>query len=185
MSTIILVTGGCRSGKSEYAEQLAEAVPGSRGYVATCPVVDDEMRDRIAHHQARREGLGWETLEEQTDLSRLIANNAHDVLLVDCITLWVSNLMYQAQQAGSKIDEDIIRQRTAELLATCRKHGGTIVFVTNEVGLGVVPDNALARQFRDLVGRCNQTLAAEADDVVFISCGLPVTLKKGTADVAS
>lgn len=179
MSRIVLVTGGCRSGKSDYAQQLGESLPGSRAYVATCPVTDEEMRLRIEAHKLARRDRGWTTIEQFHDLAGVLQNEtAADVVLIDCITLWVSNLMYQADQQGLDIDESWIAARSRDVLDACSKRNGTVIFVTNEVGMGVVPDNALARQYRDLVGRANQTIAAEADVVTLVVCGIPMNIKE-------
>lgn len=178
MGRIVLVTGGCRSGKSAYAQQLAESLPPSRLFVATCPVTDDEIQRRIERHRQARRDRGWETIEEQLDLTTVLRANAHhNVILVDCVTLWVNNWMYCAQRAARRIDEDEIAERTDRVLDAAESCGGTTIFVTNEVGLGVVPDNAPARCFRDLVGRANQILAARADGVTLVCCGIPMQLK--------
>ncbi len=177
MAEIILVTGGCRSGKSDYAQKLAESRPGRRVYVATCPIIDEEMRSRVEAHRLARADCGWDTIEQPIDLPAAIDAADHDVLLIDCLTLWVNNLMHQADQAGSDFTEDDVRKSAGELLAACRAHSGAVVMVTNEVGMGIVPDNALARRYRDLVGRVNQIIAAEADVVTLVSCGIPLQLK--------
>lgn len=178
MAEIVLVTGGCRSGKSDYAQQLAEALPPSRLFVATCPAVDDEIRRRIERHRQARRDRGWETIEEQLDLATVFGQHAHhSVILVDCVTLWISNWMYAAEREVRRIDEDEIARRTQQVLDAARSCRGTVIFVTNEVGLGVVPDNALARSFRDLVGRANQVLASQADGVTLVCCGIPLHLK--------
>ena len=173
-----LVTGGCRSGKSAYAQRLAESLPSRRLFVATCPVTDEELRTRIAAHQQARRDRGWETVEEQVELAAVFRGHGeYEVVLVDCVTLWVNNLMYYAEQAGRQISERDMAETTRELLAAARQHRGTVIFVTNEVGLGVVPDNAVARRYRDLVGRANQTVAAEAETVTLVTCGIPWHLK--------
>ncbi len=187
MARIILVTGGCRSGKSTHAQALAEALPGRRAYVATCPVFDDELRERVRRHREHRRDKGWETIEEQLDLVGVLAAAAdYDVLLVDCLTLWVSNMLMGAAHDGAAdsgplLDEAQIAERCREFLVACRQREGTVIFVTNEVGMSIVPENALARRFRDLMGRCNQVVAAEADEVVLLTCGIPLTLK-GTSE---
>ncbi len=178
MAKVILITGGCRSGKSDHAQCVAESLGGRRAFVATAPALDDEMRQRIARHQQQRRERNWDTIEETVDLvSVLDANQEHDVLLVDCLTLWINNLMYDAEQQGRNIDEEEIVQVVEQVLGSCRRRTGTVILVTNEVGMGIVPDNALARQYRDLVGRCNQVIAAGADEVTLVVSGIATTLK--------
>jgi adenosylcobinamide kinase/adenosylcobinamide-phosphate guanylyltransferase len=178
MGRIILVTGGCRSGKSRYAQALAEGLPGRRVCVATCPVLDDEMRERIRRHRQARAAAQWDTLEAPVDLAQALDRAAaYDVVLVDCLTLWVNNLMYEASERGQVVTEDEMARRCDEVLAAGRRHPGSTVFVTNEVGMGIVPENGLARRYRDLVGRCNQAIAAGADTVTLVTCGIPLTLK--------
>ncbi len=178
MAKMVLVTGGCRSGKSAYAQRLAELLPSPRLFVATCPVTDEEMRLRIEMHQQSRLDRGWETVEEQVELATVFRRHGEcEVVLVDCLTLWVNNLMYYAEQAGRPIRERDAAETCRELLAATRQRRGTVIFVTNEVGLGVVPDNAVARRYRDLVGLVNQTIAAEADTVTLLTCGIPWHLK--------
>ena len=166
---IVLVLGGARSGKSSYAEKLAEGFAGTKNYIATGQARDEEMVVRIASHQARR-GPDWHTLEEPLELARALEQQAGPgrFVLADCLTLWVSNLL--------EADENI-EQRTDDLTAALARLHGTVVLVSNEVGLGIVPANALARRFRDEAGRVNQQVAAVADEVVFIAAGLPVVLK--------
>ncbi len=186
MSRVHLITGGSRSGKSGYAQRLAESLPGLRAFIATCPVVDEEMRQRILKHQLARAAGTWQTIEEPLDLARVIAARTDiPVLLVDCLTLWINNLMYAAEQAHQPpVGEEQVAARTREILAACAQRGGTILFVTNEVGMGIVPENALARRYRDLVGRCNQTLAAGANAVTLVTCGIPLHLKGSPDELA-
>ena len=180
MAHIILVTGGARSGKSAYARRLAESIPGPRAFIATCPAIDEEMRQRIQRHQESRRRAKWRTIEAPLDLAYALADaKSYDVVLVDCLTLWVNNLMYDAKQTGREVYEDGIAHRSQELLAACAKLDGTVIFVTNEVGMGVVPDNALARRYRDLVGRCNQVIAESADLVTLVVCGVAMDIKEG------
>jgi adenosylcobinamide kinase / adenosylcobinamide-phosphate guanylyltransferase len=179
MTKIMLVTGGCRSGKSAYAQQMAELLPPTRLYVATCPVTDDEMRRRVQEHQAARRGRNWHTVEEQLDLIGVFHRHTeHNVVLVDCVTLWVNNLMYHADRQGRHIFEADVAEQCGQMLDAARSLRGSVIFVTNEVGMGVVPDNVPARHYRDLVGRVNQIIAAAADTVTFMSCGIPLLLKE-------
>ncbi len=178
MAKIALITGGCRSGKSLYAQRLAESIPGRRVYVATCPVLDGEMSERVRRHRQDRAARQWDTIEEPVKLGEAIRSaDGHQVVLVDCLTLWVNNLMYQAEQAGRDVTEDHVAERCAEVLTAAGERAGTIIFVTNEVGMGIVPENKLARHYRDLAGRCNQVVAAGADLVALVSCGIPIFLK--------
>ena len=176
-----LVTGGCRSGKSRYAQTLAEAVPGKhRCYVATCVPLDAEMADRVTRHQAER-GSDWQTVEEAIEVARVIdAQGAvADVILVDCLTLWISNLM----GAGREIDEVVAAAR--ELAEAVGRAACPVILVTNEVGAGIVPENALARAYRDAAGLVNQTLAAACDRVVWTVAGIPVTVKSPSEPASS
>ena len=176
--TLLLITGGCRSGKSEYARRWAESLPPSRLFIATCPVTDAEIERRIeAHRQARRNG-GWETVEEQLDLAGVLLRHAHHrVILIDCITLWVNNLLYHASRDGRNVEETEQAGHCRRLLDAAASCRGTVLMVTNEVGMDVVPENPLARRYRDLVGRANQMLAARADAVTLVVCGIPWPLK--------
>jgi len=166
---VTLVLGGARSGKSRYAEGLVTVRPQPWIYVATAEAWDDEMRARIVRHQDDR-GPGWTTVEEPLDLPGVLRRHAvaGTTVLVDCLTLWLSNLM------GAERDVDAA---TADLLEALRSVAGTVVLVSNEVGLGIVPDNALARAFRDHAGRLHQRVAAQVPRVVFVVAGLPMTVK--------
>ncbi len=161
-----LVLGGARSGKSAYAERLVTALPPPWVYCATAQAFDSEMRERVAQHQARR-GEGWRTVEEPRAIAPLIEASAAPIL-VDCLTLWLTNIIL----AGMDIERE-----SAKLIAAARATEAPIVFVSNEVGLGIVPDNALAREFRDSAGRLNQAIAGLANRVVFMAAGLPMVLK--------
>ncbi|HID77704.1 MAG TPA: bifunctional adenosylcobinamide kinase/adenosylcobinamide-phosphate guanylyltransferase [Planctomycetaceae bacterium] len=178
MARIVLVTGGCRSGKSRYAQQLAESLPAPRLYVATCQPGDEEMRERVRRHRQSRAGRGWETAEEPIRVVELLRrNDPFRVVLVDCLTLWVANLMERCAPVGQSLDEDTLAERCESLMAAARLRRGTVILVTNEVGMGIVPESVLARKFRDLMGRSNQVIGAQADQVVLMACGIPLVLK--------
>ncbi len=167
-SDVILVLGGARAGKSAFAEGLAEGW-GQRVYLATAIVTDDEMAERIALHRARR-GADWRTVEEPVELAAAVRRESEPgtCLLVDCLTVWLGNLMHHGH------DIDAARNALLESLAAA---AGPVVLVANEVGLGIVPDNAMARAFRDHAGRLNQAVARAASRVCFVAAGIPMTLK--------
>ncbi len=173
-----LITGGSRSGKSAFAQQQAEQINAPRLFIATCPRIDPEMDERIHRHQQDREGLGWQTAEVPLCLAEELERTpAGTTVLIDCLTLWINNLMYEAEQKEQEISEDQIAALAEELARAARKHQGRVIMVTNEVGLGIVPDNPLVRHYRDLVGRCNQVIAACVDQVFLVSCGIPLQIK--------
>jgi adenosylcobinamide kinase/adenosylcobinamide-phosphate guanylyltransferase len=169
MTTSLLVLGGARSGKSRYAQQRAETLPGRHLFIATAEAWDDEMRDRVARHRADRSAI-WETLETPLELAAAIEaqRGTGAVVLVDCLTLWATNLL---------LGEHDIDAATEALCAAIARFDGQIILVANEVGLGIVPDNALARRFRDVAGQINQAVARTVDDAVFVAAGLPLKLK--------
>ncbi|MGX1351731.1 adenosylcobinamide kinase/adenosylcobinamide-phosphate guanylyltransferase [Bradyrhizobium elkanii] len=165
---VILITGGARSGKSRRAELRARSFPGQPVYIATAEALDAEMDERIAKHRARR-GSDWIEREVPLDLVEVLSEtDGGGARLVDCLTLWLSNLLH----AGHDWSQEVTR--LADALS--RQHG-PVVLVTNEVGLGIVPDNAMARTFRDAAGIMNQTIAGIADEVEFVVAGLPMKLK--------
>ncbi|GGK47760.1 bifunctional adenosylcobinamide kinase/adenosylcobinamide-phosphate guanylyltransferase [Salinarimonas ramus] len=165
---LTLVLGGARSGKSRHAEALVEAQAAPWVYVATAQAFDTEMEARIAEHRARRPE-GWITRDAPLELPEaVIAGPAGAPILVDCLTLWVTNLILAQRDVAAAGEA---------LLAACRAVPGPVVLVSNEVGLGIVPDNALARRFRDEAGRLHQRLASEADSVLFMVAGLPMRVK--------
>lgn len=179
MAKIIFVTGGSRSGKSDYAQRLAESLEGPRAYLATCPVIDEEMAERCRKHQEARTRAAWDTIEEERNIAGVLMNDlVHNVILVDCLTLWVNNLIYEAELNGLVMTEEGIAEKCRFLIDACKKFKGTIIFVTNEVGMGVVPDSPLGRSFRDMAGRCNQLMAAASDEAVLVVSGIPLFLKQ-------
>jgi adenosylcobinamide kinase / adenosylcobinamide-phosphate guanylyltransferase len=167
---LTLVLGGARSGKSRHAETLVESAAARALYLATAEARDAEMAERVRRHRARR-GARWTTIEEPLHLADRLLTEAHPdrPILVDCLTLWLSNHLL----AGHDVEAEI-----AALDAALPRLGGPVVLVANEVGLGIVPENALARAFRDHAGRLNQRMAARASRVVFIAAGLPLVLKE-------
>lgn len=170
-----LVIGGARSGKSAFAEQLvlqqvaAKSASFSPVYIATARAWDNEMSERISLHRAARDGQGWQTLEAPLGLDEaLLALPSGTPVLIDCLTLWLTNHM---------MAEADLNAQCGKLANAITAYDGPVTAVANEVGLGIVPENAMARRFRDAAGRLNQDLAAQADRVVFIAAGLPMVLK--------
>ncbi len=173
MNKIIFVTGGCRSGKSKHALRAAEKMPGNRKiYIATCVPQDNEMKQRVARHQKER-SQNWVTVEEPLHLPQALLENSPkaDVMLVDCLTLWVSKLLMETD------DEEKLEDAISQLIDTLKKVTGPIVLVSNEVGTGIVPENRLARQYRDIIGLANQAVAKTAGKVIWMVAGIPVTVK--------
>lgn len=172
MQRHVLVLGGARSGKSTFSEQLAMRSGKRLAYLATAEALDAEMADRVASHKASRAGQ-FTTIEEPLALSDALlrASLKHDVILVDCLTLWITNLLVANVDVAKAVGE---LGRTLGQIEEAR-----VILVSNEVGLGIVPDNAMARTFRDLAGAAHQRLAEICDEVYFIVAGLPMTLKGG------
>ena len=168
-----LVLGGARSGKSRYAEALATACGRTKIYVATATAWDEEMQARIANHRQDRAGAGWRTVEEPLALRETLGRQANPdrIVLVDCLTLWLTNLMLGGHDAEAE---------ARGLAADLPRLGGAVILVSNEVGWGIVPDNALARAFRDAQGRLNQAMAQVCGHVVLVAAGLPLVLKPGS-----
>lgn len=166
--TITLITGGARSGKSRHAENLVLNFPGRPIYIATAEIHDAEMAERIARHRARR-GDAWIEHEAPYELAdALIRTNGEGPRLVDCLTLWLSNLMLAERDWQAASDE---------LIGVLKRQKSPVVLVSNEVGLGIVPDNRLARAFRDVQGLLNQRVAETADRVDFVVSGIPIKVK--------
>lgn len=199
----VLVTGGARSGKSSFAERYAQKL-GSKGiYIATAQAYDDEMRERLALHRERREqsGFCWETVEEPLDLAELIrslsrqtdavegngsesgtgaaegvAERKDRVVLVDCLTLWLSNWVLRYENDPNM--DRLVAGKVEELAEAVRAFNGPLLLVTNEVGSGIVPEYRLGRVYRDLAGRMNQRIAEQCGQVFLVACGIPVDLKR-------
>ncbi|WP_407538941.1 bifunctional adenosylcobinamide kinase/adenosylcobinamide-phosphate guanylyltransferase [Deinococcus radiomollis] len=167
---LIYVTGGARSGKSGFAERRAAELGGERAtYLATAQAFDAEMTERIGRHRRER-SAGWYTLEEPLSVASVL-ENIEGVVLLDCLSLWVSNLMLRGD-----LDEDILATADA-LIELQSRRGGPLIAVSNEVGFGIVPDNALARRYRDTLGWVNQRVAAASDEAWMLVSGLSVRLK--------
>lgn len=167
MKRTILVLGGARSGKSRFAEGLAVGHAGRKVYVATSEIIDDETRERVERHRLQRGDL-WVTREVPLHLPAALQEDEDDFILVECLTVWINNLMYRQMDVATEV------ARLLQALDACRS---TVALVSNEVGLGIVPDNQLARRFRDEAGRLNCAIAQIADEVYFVAAGLPLTLK--------
>ena len=172
MAAMIFITGGARSGKSRLAEELARGYGSPLGYIATGRAGDGEMAERIARHRARR-GTEWQTVEETLYLAGAITalDGQVNALLVDCVTLWLTNLLLHRGESSAILDD------VASLASMAAGLKTPLILVSNEVGMGIVPDNTLARTFRDLAGEANEILARAADEVYVMFSGLPLKLK--------
>jgi adenosylcobinamide kinase/adenosylcobinamide-phosphate guanylyltransferase len=180
MGRLLLILGGARSGKSAYAQRLAQELGGDDVlFVATAEAWDEDMAQRIARHQQERPAA-WRTLEIPRQVGQALALYVHDttVVLVDCLTLLVSNtLLHCGATPDPAAAEAAVQEEIAALVQTCQATAATCIVVSNEAGLGLVPDNLLGRLYRDLLGRANQALAARAEAVYFMVAGLPVDVK--------
>lgn len=185
MSKLILITGGARSGKSTFAEEMAKTSGENILYVATSKPIDDEMKQRIAKHRAQRPSE-WETLEAYKELDNQLADvaDAKDAILLDCITIMVTNLMLdQCMDWDSLTREQVldiehdIQIQIEKLINVAKSTNTTFILVTNEIGMGVVPPYAIGRDFRDIAGRMNQILARAANEVYFCVSGIPMKVK--------
>lgn len=182
-STIILCSGGARSGKSEFAEQLALSLKGRKAYVATGQAFDDEMKDRIKKHQMRR-GKEWITFEIPLHLHKNWEHikNVSDVILIDCLTMFTSNHVFahgdiNTQEDSNRIESIILEELRLLLQEINNSNDKTVIFVTNEIGLGIVPENKLARYFRDITGRVNREVASAANKMYLTISGVTIELK--------
>jgi adenosylcobinamide kinase/adenosylcobinamide-phosphate guanylyltransferase/adenosylcobyric acid synthase len=176
--SIVLVTGGARAGKSGWAEAEAVRLAGDDvTFIATAEPRDDEMAARIAAHRAARPDA-WTTIEAPLLVPEAVRGARSPVVIVDCLTLWVSNLMLgDADRSGGRHVVEHVEERAEELVAALSRHTGTVIVVTNEVGLGLVPDNPVARAYRDLLGRVNARVARDADRVVLLVAGIAVGIR--------
>lgn len=170
---LIFITGGARSGKSHFAKRLADGIKGRRVFLATAQALDEEMKSRIEIHKRERPA-GWDTIEEAKYLSETIKNcdKKYEVILIDCLTVWISNLL-----ANDSFNESEIMKEVKSFISKCREIECTTIIVSNEVGSGIVPANRMARIFRDIVGKANQEIAEVADEVYMIVAGIPLKLK--------
>ncbi|MBI5142307.1 MAG: bifunctional adenosylcobinamide kinase/adenosylcobinamide-phosphate guanylyltransferase [Nitrospirae bacterium] len=169
MGRIIFVTGGARSGKSDYALEQADLAAGSKVFIATAEPADTEMAERINAHKLQRSS-GWKAIEEQVNLADALADTANeDVVIVDCLTLWVSNMLCREIAPEPMFDSFICEMK--------RERAGTLYIVSNEIGMGIVPDNALSRRFRDMAGKLNRMTAQAADEAVLVISGIALTIK--------
>ena len=182
-STIILCSGGARSGKSEFAEQLALSLKGRKAYFATGQAFDDEMKDRIKKHQLRR-GKEWITFEIPLHLHENweLIKNVSDVILIDCLTMFTSNHVFahgdiNTQEDANRIESIILKELRLLLQEINNSNDKTVIFVTNEIGLGIVPENKLARYFRDITGRVNREVASAANKMYLTISGVTIELK--------
>ena len=177
---LIMVTGGARSGKSRFAQEMASKRPGPHAYLATAQTVDEEMRQRIEAHRKSRPAE-WAVIEEPwavPEALRRAARTAKTVIM-DCVTLWMTNLLVQDE----RFDERRAAVAANELLDAAQSAAeATVIVVSNEVGSGIVPDNELARRFRDCAGRANQVIAAQADEVYLLASGIPMRIKPAASE---
>ncbi len=170
---LIFVTGGTRSGKSNFAQNFARSKKGRTVFIATAEALDDEMGQRIASHRQARPS-GWDTVEEPRHLGQAVKKCAgtYDILLIDCLTLWISNLL-----TNHSLSEAEIALEVKSLIQSCKTEGSTVIIVSNEVGMGIVPVDRLTRLYRDIVGRANQEIASEADEVYLVVSGISMKIK--------
>lgn len=192
MGRLVLILGGARSGKSSHAERMARELGGRVTYVATAQPLDDEMRQRIAFHRAVRPAA-WRTIEEPLDLAGAVrtATKESDVVLIDCLTLWVSNRLCGVPYPDSSAEwiaavsqlEVGLSGELDSIFETVRSHDGTVILVSNEVGMGLVPPSPLSRAYRDLLGMVNRRIAAEAEKVLLLVAGVPVDVKRLSAEL--
>lgn len=171
-SKIIFIIGGARSGKSSFALKEASTIPGKKAYIATAEALDSEMKVRIERHKKDR-GNNWDTYEEPLKIAEIFREikDKYNVIVIDCLTLWLSNLIHSNKDIEGEIES------FCHLLSTVHC---SLFIVSNEVGMGIVPDNEMAREFRDMTGVLNQKIAETADEVYLVTAGIPVKIKNST-----
>ena len=174
MPQLIFVTGGARSGKSQFAQDCAHSLPGRKVYIATAEPLDEEMAVKITAHRKGRPSE-WDTVEEPRHLGKAVMDCAatYDVLLVDCLTLWISNLL-----TNNSLGEREIKSEVHNLVENCKTVSSTVIIVSNELGMGIVPLDSLTRLYRDIVGKANQQIAAAADEVFLLVSGISLKIKE-------
>lgn len=172
MGHLIFIIGGARSGKSAYAIEVGSKIPGRKAFIATSEAFDEEMRERIVMHRKNRP-VDWETIEEPIAINNVLQkiDGLYNVIIVDCLTLWLSNLL------GKDVDREHISEEIELLVAAIKAVSYTAIIVSNEVGQGVVPENKMARVFRDMSGLMNRKVACVADEVYLVTCGIPLKIK--------
>lgn len=176
---LILVTGGARSGKSSFAEKLAKEANKDVTYLATCQALDEEMALRIEEHKKRRP-KNWKTIEEPLNASSVIEKEGKSdrVILLDCLALLVANLIFSKGDSTSELIDQAVLNEIKTLAKVSKDVPASVIIVTNEVGMGIVPEYPLGRAYRDTLGKANQILASEADEVYLLVCGIPVNVKQ-------
>lgn len=178
----IFITGGVRSGKSKFAEKLAGELDGKVIYLATAQALDTEMEERIKRHKQRRP-IEWTTIEEPLKVVPVIDEfQSGTTILIDCLTLLLSNLFFKYENLTTDCQEQTIDAQIADLAETVNRSSANIIIVSNEIGFGVVPENDVARRFRDIAGNANQTIAAACNEVYLMVSGIPVRIKGGRYD---
>jgi len=175
MATVTLITGGARSGKSQHALALARAHEGRRAFLATAEAIDDEMNERIRNHRDER-GNDFITIEEPLEPARAVASLSREVkvVVIDCLTVWLGNLLHHRKNKARDYPE------ISRFLETLHDPPCDMILVSNEVGMGIVPQNDMARHFRDLCGWLNQRVAEQADSVILMVSGIPLSVKRST-----
>lgn len=174
MGRIVFITGGARSGKSSFAMAEASKIDGTKAYIATAEVLDEEMKERIEKHKKQR-GDAWDTYEEPLKIADVIRKieGEYNVIVIDCLTLWLSNLMHSNLNIKVEIENLVGVLKSSKL----RTLNSELIIVSNEVGMGIVPENELARRFRDMAGFLNQRVAGVADEVYMMIAGIPIKIK--------